>query len=213
MRVVSQLRAHARLVVAALTAVLVALALPSGSWLTRALVGWDAAALLYLVATVLMITLSGPGQRRARALAMDDGAGVALSLAAGSALAGLAASVARLVESRHGAPGSFWLTATTVVLSWLLLHTVFALHYAHEDEVARHERPDAPAGLDFPGEEAPDEWDFFYFSFVIGVAAQTADVQIRDRGLRRLVTLHGVLSFWFNTTILALALNAAAAGL
>ena len=94
-----------------------------------------------------------------------------------------------------------------VRLSWLVTQVVFTFHYAHE-----FYRPDDTAqmlagGLEFPKDDSPDYWDFFYFATSIGAASQTSDVAIRTKALRRLVTLHAVISFFFNTAVLALAIN------
>jgi len=101
------------------------------------------------------------------------------------------------------------LTLSTVVFSWMLVHTVFGLHYAHifygdssEPGQDRH-----AGGLEFPGEHPPNYFDFAYFAFVIGMTCQVSDVQITSRKLRRLTLLHSVLSFGFNTVILALLIN------
>jgi uncharacterized membrane protein len=102
-----------------------------------------------------------------------------------------------------------------VVASWTVTHTVFALHYAH------HYYGDGPApgadddrgGLAFPGEEPPDYWDFLYFSFVVGMTCQVSDVQVTSRAMRRMTLMHGVLSFFFNTVILALSVNLLAGSL
>ncbi|MGZ4986370.1 MAG: DUF1345 domain-containing protein [Chthoniobacterales bacterium] len=100
------------------------------------------------------------------------------------------------------------LSAIAVLSGWALVHTVFGLRYAHvfygdnEEDAARH-----AGGLDFPGEKQPDYMDFAYFSFVIGMTFQVSDVQITSARLRQLVLLHGILSFAFNTVILALTIN------
>ena len=105
--------------------------------------------------------------------------------------------------------GHILLAAGTVVCSWCLVHTVFTLHYAHA-----YYRPTETGGgiekghgLDFPGKHEPDFLDFAYFSFVIGMTFQVSDVQISSRRLRRLALVHGMLSFAFNTVILAFAIN------
>ncbi len=96
-----------------------------------------------------------------------------------------------------------------MVLSWTLIHTVFAVHYAHSfygDGPAPG--PDDAGGLLFPGnEQVPDFWDFFYFSLVLGMTCQVSDVQITGKHMRRLASVHGALSFFFNTVILALTIN------
>lgn len=96
----------------------------------------------------------------------------------------------------------------TVVFSWLLMHSVFALRYAHNyygDSLQDHSRH--AGGLEFPGQHPPDYRDFVYFSFVIGMTCQVSDVQVASRMMRRAVLLHGILSFAFNTVILALTIN------
>jgi uncharacterized membrane protein len=99
------------------------------------------------------------------------------------------------------------LAALTILLSWLVTQVVFTFHYAHE-----FYRPDDNAerrvgGLEFPKDNNPDYWDFFYFATSIGAASQTSDVAIRTKALRRLVALHATISFFFNTAVLALAIN------
>jgi uncharacterized membrane protein len=100
------------------------------------------------------------------------------------------------------------LSLLTIALSWLLIHTMFALHYAHlyyqisgRQSLARLE------GLEFPGTKQPDYLDFLYFSWGIGMTCQVSDVQISSNLLRRLALVHQVLTFFFNTVILALGIN------
>ena len=101
------------------------------------------------------------------------------------------------------------LAAATIMLSWTFIHTIFALHYAHEFYDA-----DINGGLAFPGGAAePDYWDFVYFSFVIGMTSQVSDVGVTNQQLRRLVAAHGVVSFVFNATLLALTVNIAASAI
>jgi uncharacterized membrane protein len=95
----------------------------------------------------------------------------------------------------------------TIALSWAFTHTIFALHYAHE---FYSENDGPPGGLQFPGSEDPDYWDFVYFSFVIGMTSQVSDVAIRSKPIRRIVAAHGVISFVFNVALLSLTVNIAA---
>jgi uncharacterized membrane protein len=97
------------------------------------------------------------------------------------------------------------LAGITVVLSWSFLHTMFAVHYAHEYYAGPEDEPGK--GLEFPGHEPPDYWDFMYYSFVIGTACATADVNVTSRRIRRITALHCIVAFFFNTTILALTVN------
>jgi uncharacterized membrane protein len=91
-----------------------------------------------------------------------------------------------------------------------MTHTTFAFRYAHEYYEAAPGSSKVDGGLEFPGEDQPDYLDFMYFSLVLGMTFQVSDVQITSRKLRRLATVHGLLSFLFNTIILALTVNIAA---
>jgi uncharacterized membrane protein len=93
--------------------------------------------------------------------------------------------------------------AVAILCSWFFVHTIFAFHYAHEYYGDAGER----RGLTFPHESKPDYWDFLYFSFNFGAAGQTSDVVIVSKRMRRRALGHILVSFLFNTTILALALN------
>jgi uncharacterized membrane protein len=100
------------------------------------------------------------------------------------------------------------LSIVTIVGSWLLVHTIFALHYAYSYYQDHRTLEDQKAGgIDFPGDPEPDYWDFLYLSFVIGMTSQVSDTDITSRSMRRLALGHGVLSFFFNTTILAMSIN------
>jgi uncharacterized membrane protein len=103
--------------------------------------------------------------------------------------------------------GSITLAAMTVILSWSLTHVMFALHYAHLYYHGGHEKS---GGILMPENEEPDYSDFIYFSFVIGCASQTADISSTTRAMRRAMTVHGVVSFFFNAAILAMTINIAA---
>ena len=105
--------------------------------------------------------------------------------------------------------GHVLLAVGTVMASWSLMHTVFALHYAHiyyrkgDEDVGTED----DGGVQFPGDTEPNFMDFSYFSFVIGMTCQVSDVQITSKRIRKLALIHGVLSFVFNTAILALSIN------
>jgi len=99
------------------------------------------------------------------------------------------------------------LSTFTIVTAWLFTQVMFALHYAHDYYVVRSRG--AAGGLAFPGEETPDYGDFLYFALIIGTCAQTADVNITSRSMRRIASMHCVLAFFFNTTLLALTINIA----
>jgi uncharacterized membrane protein len=109
------------------------------------------------------------------------------------------------------APVQLALATLTIVLSWAFTHTMFGLHYAHE---YYDEDRGKGGGLEFPGKEAPhDYWDFFYFSFVIGMCAQVSDITVSDQSIRRTVFAHSIISFVFNAALLALTVNIAASAI
>jgi len=177
---------------------------------TRLVVGWGAFAALYLVLAYIMMLRCDVAHIRRSAILQDDGRFLILLVTALGAFASLAAIVFELGASKHSASGLI-LATVTIVLSWALVHTAFALHYAHE-----FYRGDKPGGLQFPGSGAQidaDYWDFVYFSFVIGMTAQVSDVGITDRIIRRTATVHGIISFVFNTALLALMVNIAASAI
>ncbi len=204
------LRIHGVLFLSALLGVAVFLMLP-GRWefSVRLVTGWNAGALLYLgfaLSTIVRFSLT---RAKNRAADQDEGAilvlvltifAVAVSLGAVVSLLGTAKDLPEPQQSMF-----LLLGVATTLLSWLLIHTMFALHYAHEfyggEDVGRG------GGLKFPNEPQPDYWDFIYFSFVIGMTFQVSDVQVTRKRVRRLVVAHGVVSFFFSVTIIALMVN------
>ena len=202
------LRARSRLFAAVAIGLVTLALLPQGlRWSSRALIAWDVTAALYLVAAYTRIWRADVSHIRRHAIEADDGRIAILVLAAGAALASLVAILAEIGEATRGTP-QILLAIGTIALSWAMVHTSFALHYAHD-----YYRPRTPGGLKFPGEDKPDYWDFVYLSFVIGMTAQVSDVAITNRGIRRTATAHGIVSFVFNTALLALMVNIAASRL
>jgi uncharacterized membrane protein len=183
------------------------------TWLrlvSRLLIGWDGFALLYLVLVYVMMLGSGQRHLRYRAVIQDDGRFLILMVTGLGAFASIAAIVFELGAAHHGAPPLALATAT-IALSWALVHTAFALHYAHE-----YYRGSKPGGLQFPSgdtHEHADYWDFVYFSFVIGMTAQVSDVGITDKTIRRTATVHGIIAFVYNTALVALMVNIAASAI
>ncbi len=194
-------------------AALLAVAVSSPLWpvggdlLMRLALGWDAGVAVFLAGTLVHVGRHNTAaQIRARAASLDQAGPAILPLALLSAGASLAVVAGEGVRS-GGAAGAA-LALATVALSWTFVQVIFALHYAHRFYSADAKGGDRK-GLLFPGERTPDYWDFLHFAVIIGVANQTADVQIAERGLRRLSILHSLTAFVFNTVILALAVNLA----
>jgi uncharacterized membrane protein len=205
-------RARPRLFWAAVVGAVVTVGLLPTGWggATRLLSAWDVGVVLYLGLVAHMMWRSGVAEMRERAVLEDEGQLAILVLTASAGLASMAAIFAELGPSAGGGRSAVRVAhaVLTILLSWAFVHTIFALHYAHEfyDLTA--------GGLAFPhGDGEPDYWDFVYFSFVIGMTSQVSDVAVTSKELRRIVTAHGVLSFVFNAALLALTVNLAAGAL
>jgi uncharacterized membrane protein len=207
-------RARPRLFISALV-VVVAIALCPSDWrtATRLLVGWDVGLALYIGLLLHMMSVAEVRHIRMRAKLQDEGQITVLTLTAIAALASLGAIVALLGMSEAGnrEPAHLILAVATIFLSWTFTHSMFALHYAHE---FYDENGGKGGGLIFPGDlREPDYWDFVYFSFVIGMTSQVSDIAITCRPIRHTVSAHGVISFFFNVTLLALTVNIAASAI
>jgi uncharacterized membrane protein len=147
---------------------------------------------------------------RRRAALEDEGRHVIPILTVAAAMASLGAIVFWLrtaSESEADQPSILALLFLTTLLSWLFIHVIFALHYAHE-YYAEHRH--AGGGLHFPGTPEPDYWDFLYFAFCIGTSSAVSDVGITSRTIRKTVTAHGMVAFVFNVTLIALTVSIAA---
>jgi uncharacterized membrane protein len=178
--------------------------------MTRALLGWDIFIAAYLLLVYTMVVRSGLAHIKRNAVRQDDGRFLILLVTALGAFASIAAIVFELGASQHSVP-ALSLATVTIALSWAAVHTTFALHYAHE-----FYRGPKPGGLQFPSgdtHENADYWDFVYFSFVIGMTAQVSDVGITDKTIRRTATAHGIVSFIYNTALVALMVNIAASAI
>ena len=179
--------------------------------LTRTLIAWDAAIAIYLIAIWWQTRGITPQHMIDHAAEVDEGRYFVLFVSLAGVLASLTAIILELqskLEPGMTKNAHVAFVFITVALSWLFVHTSFAKHYAHEF-YGPAEGQGIRKGLIFPGYDDPDFADFFHFAIVIGVASQTADIQISGRAIRHIVTLHGVLAFLFNTVILALTINLA----
>lgn len=203
------IRSRPRLVSGAIVAVIAGLALP---WLgvprsLSLLLGFDLGAVVYLLLILRIFHRATPAGIRDDANEQDVGrwstllAGVAISTVV------LVAVNTELKSGSHGGTFAIAVAAGTIILSWMFMNSLFALHYAHGfygDFGKQHQ------GLDFPGTKEPDYWDFAYFSFTIGMTFQVSDVQITTRYLRRIGLMHSTIAFFFNVFIIAISVNIAA---
>jgi uncharacterized membrane protein len=177
---------------------------------SRLLISWDIFVTCYLVLAYIMMFRCGLGHIRRNAVLQDDGRFLILLVTALGAFASIAAIVFELSGTHRNAL-QLTLATVTIALSWAMVHTTFALHYAHD-----YYRATKPGGLQFPSGDEHDHadyWDFVYFSFVIGMTAQVSDVGITDKTIRRTATAHGIISFVFNTALVALMVNIAASAI
>jgi uncharacterized membrane protein len=210
----------ARLIIGVTVGIVAFAALPGAMRLpVRLGAAWVIGVVLFLALTALVMADAGPQRIRRRARLLGPSRRVILVIiiaAAGISLVALGVALQKAPgESTAAMALRLILAGLAVTASWAVMHTTYALHYAH------HYYGDGPApggdddrgGLAFPGRETPDYWDFLYFALVIGMTCQVSDVQITSRAMRRVTLLHSVLSFFFNTVILALAVNLVAGSL
>lgn len=184
-------------------------------WRLRFITAWDIGVSVALIALYI-------GLRGATAQAMQHNAQrqdarkwavLIISLVAATASLVAIASEMPLVKSAEGIEQALRVVFVifTVVLSWAFIHTVFAVHYAHDyyvdADLSKADSAIAKPRLVFPGGQIPNYGDFLYFSFTVGMTFQVSDVQIADREMRRVVLAHGATSFFYTTGILALAIN------
>jgi len=201
-----------RLIISVFLAGLVAILLPPNfHWATRTLCIWDTGMICFLGLTWRLMVKATPESMRRHAQQEDAGRLVISVLVTAAACASLLA-IGFILHDK-GLKDNLLilhliLSVVTIMGSWLLVHTIFASHYARDYyKTGKSLSQCKKDGLDFPSDNEPDYWDFLYFSFVIGMTSQTSDVEVTSREIRRLALLHGVLAFFFNTTIVAMTIN------
>jgi uncharacterized membrane protein len=185
---------------------------------THLLLAWNAGTWLYFILSVILVSRATPQSIRVRAKETDEAKLTILVLTSLAAVASIAAIFAELSVTKDlkgfEKDWHLALAGLTIISAWTFIHLTFALHYAHEyfdsTKCEDGEKYVLRGGIKFPDTQDPDYWDFMYFSFIIGVAAQTADVSISSKAIRRTSLVHSVLSFFFNSAILALTINIAA---
>ncbi|BAY07913.1 DUF1345 domain-containing protein [Calothrix sp. NIES-2098] len=204
-----------RLIAAIVIAAIVSLLLPH--WLhlpTRILCAWNSSADFFLVITWWKMVKATPEKTRRYAESEYEGRLAIFMLVIAAACASVLA-IGFLLTDKKGVSVLLLtlhlvLSIMTIIGSWLLVHTMFALQYAHtyyQHQISTNTSGEINRGLDFPHNDYPDYWEFLYYSFVIGMTSQVSDVQTTSRAMRRLTLLHSILSFFFNTTILAITIN------
>jgi uncharacterized membrane protein len=203
-------RARVRLAAASIAGAATFAALSRLPWPHRALAAWDAFGIVLLGFAIWIIAGSGPSETRRRAGAEDPGRTflwiivIVASLASLFAATGVMSSLRKLGPEDCGVVAALCLSA--VACAWLLTHTAFTFRYAR---LYYRDDDEGVGGLEYPGGQLPDDFDFAYFAFTVGMCFQVSDVTITSRSIRRTVLVHAIISFVYNTTILALALNLA----
>lgn len=212
----TRLDSHHRVIISAIVGVLIfAATSPDVPMAARLALTWSAFAGWSLFLGWAVIVSGDPSAVR-RSAGLQDGGRIVIFTLVLLASAGSLWTVWALLRLARGVSGGTYaaymtLAPVSVVFSWLLVHTLFTLRYAHIYYGAGEIHGTHHGGLEFPGDHLPDYMDFAYYSFVVGMTAQVSDVQVTSRRLRRLTLLHGIISFAFNTVILALTINALAA--
>lgn len=207
------IQVHPRLLIAVAVGVAVGLlSTASHNVVTQCLLGWNAGVWTYLVTIWWMMVRAEHGAAKRLAETEDESAQLVLAIVCIAALASLVAIVIELAGSHADDKGRLWryaFTGATVLGSWLLISTIFTLHYARLFYADDNDPKALPLRF-ADGEATPDYWDFLYFSFTIGVAVQTSDVGVATRGLRKVVLAQSLIGFLFNTAILGFSINIAA---
>jgi uncharacterized membrane protein len=205
---------HRRLFLALAIMLLAFFLLPLGTAIrSRGIVAWDIGVVSFLLLTLHLFLTRDSKQIPALAEAQEEGQWTIFWVAFFVSIVSffvVTTEFANLKDlSGQQRTLRIGFVAATLILSWLLTHVVFAMRYAH-DWYDSNDGTGLRRGLEFPGDNEPDYMDFLYFSLVLGMTFQVSDVQITARRPRRLATLHGLVSFLYNTVILALTVNIAA---
>jgi len=209
----SHLFVRLRLLISMAAGILCYLLLPAQlGEMQRLLIGWNVLAWLYLWFIWFRMLRTDAGEIKRIAQMQDQSATLVLVMVIVACMVSIVAIMSELPALKHlnGTPRALHLllTALTLVVSWALLPSSFAMHYAHQHYL---QRSDNVTPMIFPEKpEEPEYWDFIYFSFTIAVASQTADVATGTTEMRKLALLQSVISFIFNLAILGLSVNVGA---
>lgn len=193
-------------------ALLLVVIVPGASIWTRLLTGWCLGVVVYVTLVIWQAAGASQNAMREEASRLDDSAPVITIFAILAAAASFGA-VAMLIFGQQEQDAyktlHVILAVATMICAWLFVQTVFTIHYAHV-YYGGDSQEQSRGGLDFNGDENPDFWDFFYFSVTIGATSQTSDTDITAKHMRRIATIQTIYAYFFNTSVLALAVNMAA---
>lgn len=203
---------HARFYVSVLVGVVVGVVTELWALPVQPMAAGDAFFAVYVVSMAVMATRASADDLRRRSRYEDEGIGLIVLITLAAIGLSIGSIFALLAQPGSPDPLPLVLAIASVPLGWLTLHTIAAFHYAHlyyaPADIAPEEGKDV-GGLAFPQTDEPTGWDFLYYSFVVGMTAQVSDVDVLTSSMRRLTLAHSVVSFFYNTVILALAVNLA----
>jgi uncharacterized membrane protein len=177
-------------------------------WADPVAMGFDFAALAFLVSLWPLLRASDVETMRRQAIDNDANRGFILGIATLLSIVVLAAIGGELPRASGGDRLAMLRLVGTLALAWMFANVVYALHYAHLFYTRDADSGSDQGGLDMPGTDAPDYLDFVYFSFTLGMTFQTSDTAITSRAIRRIVTLHSLAAFVFNIGVIAFTINA-----
>jgi len=179
--------------------------------IVKIMIAWSVFALCHMITSWIVFFLQKPEEVRQHSRKEDGGRLYVFSLVIFTSFASLiTVLLLMLSQNPKDTPQVVFIPVAIagILFSWLMVHTIFGFHYAYlyygddPKDSSKHAE-----GLEFPGKEKPDYLDFAYFSFVIGMTFQVSDVCVVSKSIRRLVLLHGLLSFGLNTFVVALTIN------
>lgn len=207
----SEITGRKRLVYATLVGAAVALLPLPTTWAAHILLSWCAGTFTFLSLAWWLAVRFDAQRTRARALAQDQSGWVLSSLLLLSVFASAGAIALMLQHIKDLATAQrlahLGLSMLALAASWLLMQTIFAFHYAHLYYQCESRSHSVGGGLEFPGKQAPDYFDFLYYAHVVGMTSQVSDVVVTARHMRRLTLLHSLSAFAFNMLVLALSIN------
>jgi len=204
------LRHHGRFYAAALLGLLVYALMRLAHGPEPAAAAGDTFFTVYLAASAYLLLTSTKENLKTRAAIEDEGILIVIVIALATVAFSVVGIFTALNQAHRPDALSLALVLAEAPLSWFMLHAIASFHYANLYYYGCG-KADAGKALEFPGTKEPDLWDFFYFSFVIGMTFQVSDVQVRLVKMRRAVIGHSIISFFFNTVLIAMAVNAAVA--
>jgi uncharacterized membrane protein len=210
-QLIANIARHGRFYSALFCGVVTVLAARQMGFAAPMIAGGNVFYLVFLFLIGVLVARMKPADLKRRAKSEDEGIMIVLVITLAT-VAFFSDAVFTAPNKKHGLEIlPLLLAASGALLGWFVLHTVMAFHYA---DIHYFDDPDIEGDekdLDFPGHGQPGPWDFLYYAFVVGMTCQVSDVQVRTTVMRRATLIHGVVSFFFNTVFIAMAVNAGVA--